>query len=145
MQIFLCLQANLQVWRCFCVYVLYLVCCWRWFEWINKNGFALDKLDHVWVECSESKMLQLQQSLLRRQLFGRKKKKTKQKSCLWWISKRLDVLVDSTRREVESNCVHNNNYYASDSIRTIEQKKTILLYDQQFCKFCKSPIKITHA
>ena len=73
------------------------------------------------------------------------KKKTKQKSCLWWISKRLDVLVDSTRREVESNCVHNNNYYASDSIRTIEQKKPILFYDQRFCKFCKSPFKITHA
>ena len=44
---------------------------------VNKNGFALDKLDHVWVECSEYKMLQLQQSLLRWQLFGRKKKQNK--------------------------------------------------------------------
>lgn len=59
--------------------------------------------------------------------------------------KEIRRLIDSTRREVESNCVHNNNYHASDSIRTIEQKNPILLYDQQCCKFCKSPIKITHA
>lgn len=51
--------------------------------------------------------------------------------------------MDSKRREVESNCVHNNIYYVSDSIRTKEQKtRSYYNYNLQFCK---SPTKITLA